>query len=43
LKVFRRGRLVAETPAATSALQLPGRPASTSMMTRTEQTWGIGE
>jgi len=32
LKVFRRGRLVAETPAATSALQLPGRPASTSMM-----------
>lgn len=33
LKVFRRGRLVAETPAATSALQLPGRPASTSLMT----------
>ena len=33
LKVFRRGRLIAETPAATSALHLPGRPANTSMMT----------
>ena len=30
LKVFRRGQLVSETPAATSALHLPGRPASTS-------------
>lgn len=34
LKVFRRGKLVAETPAATSALRLPGRPASTSLMPR---------
>ena len=33
LKVFRRGRLVSETPAATSALHLAGRPASTSLMT----------
>ncbi len=33
LKVFRRGQLVSETPAATSALHLAGRPASTSMMT----------
>ena len=30
LKVFRRGQLVSETPAATSALHLAGRPASTS-------------
>ena len=33
LKVFRRGRLIAETPAATSALQLAGRPAHTRWMT----------
>ena len=33
LKVFRRGRLIAETPAATSALQLAGRPAHTNWMT----------
>ena len=33
LKVFRRGQLVSETPAATSALRLPGRPEQTSMMT----------
>jgi len=33
LKVFRRGQLIAETPVATSALHLAGRPASTSMMT----------
>ncbi len=32
LKVFRRGQLVAETPAATSALHLPGRPAQTALM-----------
>ena len=32
LQVFRRGKCVASTPAATSALQLPGRPASTSLM-----------
>ena len=30
LKVFRRGRLIAETPAATSALQLAGRPTHTN-------------
>ncbi len=34
LKVFRRGRLVAETPAATSQLHLPGRPGKTD--------WSIG-
>lgn len=33
LKVFRRGQLVSETPAATSTLHLAGRPAQTSMMT----------
>jgi cytosine deaminase len=27
LKVFRKGRLLAEAPAATAALHLPGRPA----------------
>ena len=32
LKVFRRGRLLAESPAATSQLHLPGRPAQTSLM-----------
>jgi len=32
LKVFKRGKLVAETPAATSQLHLAGRPAQTSMM-----------
>jgi len=32
LKVFRRGRLLAEAPAATSRLHLPGRPAQTSLM-----------
>jgi len=35
LKVWRKGRLLAETPAATAALQLPGRPASTSWMPST--------
>ncbi len=34
LKVFRRGRLVAETPAATSQLHLSGRPGQTD--------WSIG-
>ncbi len=29
LKVFRKGRLLAETPAATATLHLPGRPAQT--------------
>ena len=33
LKVFKRGQLVAESPAATAALHLPGRPAHTSWMT----------
>lgn len=28
LRVYRRGRLLASTPAATASLQLPGRPAS---------------
>ena len=32
LKVFRRGKLVAETPAATARLQLDGRPGDTSWM-----------
>ncbi len=30
LKVYRRGRLIAETPAATARLHLQGRPPSTS-------------
>jgi cytosine deaminase len=32
LKVFRRGQLLAETPAATSQLHLSGRPVQTSLM-----------
>jgi cytosine deaminase len=32
LKVFRKGRLLAETPAATAALHLPGRPARTDWL-----------
>ena len=32
LKVFKRGKLLAECAPATSALQLPGRPAKTSWM-----------
>jgi cytosine deaminase len=32
LKVYRKGQLLAETPAATAALHLPGRPAGTSWM-----------
>ena len=32
LKVFRRGQLLAEAPAATSRLHLPDRPAQTSLM-----------
>lgn len=32
LKVWRRGRLLAATPAATAALHLPDRPAATSWM-----------
>jgi cytosine/creatinine deaminase len=30
LKVFRRGQLIAQSPASTATLNLPGRPASTS-------------
>ncbi|WP_076997114.1 amidohydrolase family protein [Variovorax sp. KK3] len=33
LKVWRQGRLLAETPAAMATLQLPGRPGATSWMT----------
>ncbi len=33
LKVFRRGHVVAQTPASTATLQLPGRPGSTAWMT----------
>jgi cytosine deaminase len=32
LKVWRKGRLLAETPAATATLRLPGRPAGTAWM-----------
>ena len=32
LKVFRRGQLLAESPAATSQLHLPARPVQTSLM-----------
>ena len=32
LNVFRRGKLLAESPAATSLLHLSGRPAQTSLM-----------
>lgn len=32
LKVFRRGKLLAECPPATSSLRLPGRPPTTSRM-----------
>ena len=32
LQVFRRGMRVAQTPAATTKLQLPGRPQTTSLM-----------
>jgi cytosine deaminase len=32
LMVWKNGRLLAQTPAATAALHLPGRPASTSFM-----------
>jgi cytosine deaminase len=32
LKVFRRGKVIASTPAATASLNLPGRPAQTSWM-----------
>jgi cytosine deaminase len=33
LKVFRRGQLIATTPAATGALHLAGRPSHTHWMT----------
>jgi cytosine deaminase len=32
LQVFRRGKCVAQTPAATASLSLPGRPQTTSLM-----------
>jgi cytosine deaminase len=32
LKVFRRGKLIASTPAATALLNLPGRPGQTSWL-----------
>jgi cytosine deaminase len=32
LKVYRKGKLLAETPAATARLSLPGRTATTSWM-----------
>ncbi|MEO8506220.1 MAG: amidohydrolase family protein [Betaproteobacteria bacterium] len=34
LKVFRAGRVIAETPPATATLDLPGRPASVDWMLR---------
>lgn len=34
LKVYRQGKLLAQTPAATAALQLPGRPAQTDWIAR---------
>ena len=32
LKVFRRGKLIAQSPASTATLALPGRPGTTSLM-----------
>jgi cytosine deaminase len=32
LKVFKAGKLIAQTPVASSTLNLPGRPAQTSWM-----------
>jgi cytosine/creatinine deaminase len=32
LKVFKAGKLIAESPASTSTLKLPGRPSQTSWM-----------
>ncbi|MGH6625323.1 MAG: amidohydrolase family protein [Burkholderiaceae bacterium] len=34
LKVFRRGKLIAQSPATTATLQLPGRPGTTAFMPR---------
>jgi len=34
LRVYRHGKLLAQTPAATAALQLPGRPAQTDWTSR---------
>jgi cytosine deaminase len=33
LKVYRQGKLLAESPAATASLHVPGRPSSTAFMT----------
>jgi cytosine deaminase len=38
LKVFKRGKLLSETPARTASLNLPGRPASTSFLRTTTLT-----
>ncbi len=32
LRVYRRGQLLAQTPARTAALHLPGRPAQTAFL-----------
>jgi cytosine deaminase len=32
LKVFKRGKLLAQTPARTASLNLPGRPTQTSFL-----------
>jgi cytosine deaminase len=32
LKVFRRGKLIAQTPASSATLHLPGRPAHTDFL-----------
>jgi cytosine deaminase len=37
LKVFRKGKLLAETPAATASLHLAGRDGATSWMTPQRQ------
>jgi cytosine deaminase len=37
LAVIRRGRIIARTPAATAALQLPGRPETVSFQLRRPQ------
>jgi cytosine deaminase len=39
LKVFRRGKLVAESPASVSQLHLAGRPGQTDLMLDHALTW----
>jgi cytosine deaminase len=36
LQVYRRGQLLAQTPATTARLHLPGRPGQTDWMLRSE-------